>query len=149
MSQLNGFFSLQTPEDLLGKLEADFNRFCEANPTSVDAQYAAFDFFVTAEHLPDWLSRTRGGSLTQHRTCPDGALISHVANGAKHFRVDPQRHTTVRDTRSHPGVFDPNVFDPLVFDVPRLVLDLENGISIAVMEVAKRVVDHWRSVLCS
>jgi hypothetical protein len=28
--------------------------------------------------------------------------------------------------------------------VPRLVLDLENSTSIAVLEVAERVVDHWR-----
>jgi len=147
MSQLNGFFALRTPEDLLGKLEADFDRLCAANPTTVDAQYAAFDFFVTAEHLPDWVSYARGGSKTQHREYPDGALVSHVANGAKHFRVDHPRHTTVRDTRFEPGVFDPNVFDPLVFDVLRLVLDLEDGTSIEVHEVAKRVVDHWRSVL--
>ncbi len=147
MSQLNGWFSLRTPEDLLGKLEADFDRLCAANPTSVDAQYAAFDFFVTAEHFPDWLCHTIGGSLTQHRTYPDGALVSHVANGAKHFRVDDSRHTTVRETRLRPGAFQPNAFQPTGFDVPRLVLDLENGRSIAVMEVAKRVVDHWRSVL--
>ena len=147
MSQLNGFFSLRTPEDLLGKLEADFERLCGANPTSVDAQYAAFDFFVTAEHLPEWVFHTSGDSLKQHRTYPDSALVAHVANGAKHFRVDPKRHTTVRETRPQQGSFDPKVFDPSAFDVPRLVLDLENGTSIAVIEVAKRVVGHWRSVL--
>jgi hypothetical protein len=144
MSQLNGFFSLRTPKELLGKLEADFSRLRAANPTSVDAQYAAFDFFVTAEHLPDWLSRAVGGSLTQHRAYPDGALVSHVANGAKHFRVDVTRHTTVRDTRAQPGAFQANAFQASAFDVPRLVLDLENSMSIAVLEVAERVVDHWR-----
>ena len=88
MSQLDGFFSLRTPRDLLSKLEADFTRLRAADPASIDAQYAAFDFFVTAKHLPDWLSRSIGGSLTQHRAYAEGALISHVANGAKHFRVD-------------------------------------------------------------
>jgi len=144
MSQLDGFFSLRTPADLLRKLEADFNRLRAAHPTSVDAQYAAFDFFVTAEHLPDWLSRTIGGSLTQHRAYLDGALISHVANGAKHFRVDATRHTTVRDTRSQAGAFQANAFQGSAFDVPRLVLDLENGMSIMVLEVAERVIEHWR-----
>jgi len=145
MSKLNGFFSLRTPKDLLGKLEADFDRLRGANLSSVDAQYAAFDFFVTAEHLPDWLSRAIvGSSLTQHRAYPDGALVSHVANGAKHFRVDVTRHTTVRDTRSQPGAFQANAFQASAFDVPRLVIDLENGTSIDVIEVAERVVAYWR-----
>ena len=41
MSRFGGFFALGTPADLLKKLRHDFS-------------YAAFDFFVTAEHLLDW-----------------------------------------------------------------------------------------------
>jgi hypothetical protein len=144
MSQLDGIFSLRTPKDLREKLEADFKRLRAANPTSVDAQYAAFDFFVTAEHLPDWLFRSIGGTLSQHRTYTDGLLVSHLANGAKHFRVEDKRHTTVRDTRPQAGIFDPNIFDPSIFNVPRLVLDLEDGMTIDVLKVAERIVDHWR-----
>jgi hypothetical protein len=66
-------------------------------------------------------------------------LVSHIANGAKHFREDDKRHATVRDTRPQAGIFDPSIFD-----VPRLVLDLEDGTMIAVLKVAERVVDHWR-----
>jgi len=87
MSELNGFFSLRTPQDLRQKLEVDFNRLCAADQSSIEAQYAAFDFFVCAEHLPDWLSVAVGGSKTQHRSYPNGALVSHIANGAKHFKV--------------------------------------------------------------
>lgn len=144
MSQLDGFFSLRTPEDLLRKLETDWERLRAADPASVEAQYAAFDFFVTAGHMPEWLWQDRGGSEADYRTYDDHALIWHITNGAKHFRADPQRHTTVRDTRVQPGVFDANIFDPSVFDVPRLVVDLENGTSVPVMEVAERIVKHWR-----
>ena len=100
MSQLNGFFSLRTPKDLLAKLEADYDRLRDAIPTSVVAQYAAFDFFVTAEHLVDWQSNAAGGSLKSHRAYPDGALVWDVASGAKHFRLVDPKHTTVSYTRS-------------------------------------------------
>jgi hypothetical protein len=42
---------LQTPRDLLAKAERDFKRLQE-NPANADA---AFDFFVTVRHLPNWL----------------------------------------------------------------------------------------------
>jgi hypothetical protein len=145
VSELNGFFSLRTPKDLLRKLESDFARLQAADPTSAEAQYAAFDFFITAEHLPDWLLHSTGGSKTQYRAYPEGALISHIANGAKHFRVDVKRHNTVRDTDARAGAFDPRVFDRSVFDVPRLVIELENGAAVDVLDVASRVVAHWQS----
>ena len=62
MSALKGLFSLRTPRDLIGKLEHDFNRLRTADPASVEAQHAAFAFFVTAEHLPDSLSWSTGCS---------------------------------------------------------------------------------------
>jgi len=44
---------LQTPKNLLDKLQFDFARI-KANPLDV---YAAFDFFVTAEHVPVSISQ--------------------------------------------------------------------------------------------
>ena len=143
MSELNGFFSLRTPKDLLAKLEADYDRLRDAESTSVVAQYAAFDFFVTAEHLVDWQFHSVGGSLKPHRAYPDGALVNDVASGAKHFRVDAKRHTTVSDTRSA-GAFQADAFQSDAFDVARLVVDLEDGSTVDVMDVATRVLDHWR-----
>src|SRR5712691_6064789 len=144
MSQLDGFFSLRTPRDLLSKLEADFARLRAADPISIDAQYAAFDFFVTAEHLPDWIFGSIGGSLKHHRAYTEYAIVSHVANGAKHFRVDPGRHTVVKDTRAHSGAFQSTGFQATSFDIPRLVLDLEDGSAVPVLEIAERVINHWR-----
>ena len=49
MSSLDGI-SLRTPRDLREKLEADFTRLSGAQPASATAQYAVFDFFVSAFH---------------------------------------------------------------------------------------------------
>ena len=60
MSQLDGILALRQPSDLLWKLEADLDRLKSAGPISQEAQYAAYDFFVTAEHLPEWLAEVSG-----------------------------------------------------------------------------------------
>ncbi len=46
----DGFAELRSPRDLLAKMEHDRRRM-SADPTDT---YAAFDFFVTAEHMLDW-----------------------------------------------------------------------------------------------
>jgi hypothetical protein len=148
MPELNGFFCLRTARDLREKLEVDYRRLFQSDPASIEAQYAAFDFFVCAEHIPDWLSETSGGSITHHRSYPEGAMVSHIANGAKHFRVKDRRHTSVKNTTTVPGAFDENIFDPSVFDcTPRLVIELESGATADVLELADKVISHWQSVL--
>ena len=142
MATLDGVFSLRTPRDLREKLEADFERLVRAEPTSREAQYAAFDFFVCAEHLAEWLACSTGVSSKSQRAYPDGPLVAHIANGAKHFSVTDTRHTTVRDTRQI-GAFDPSVFDSRVFDTARLVIELENGTVEPVLVIANRVLSHW------
>jgi hypothetical protein len=49
MPRFTGFAELQTPCDLLRKLQHDISRMAADSGDS----YAAFDFFVTAEHLLD------------------------------------------------------------------------------------------------
>jgi hypothetical protein len=57
--------------------------------------------------------------------------------------MDPTGHTTVRDMRAHSGAFQASAFQISAFDTPRLVLDLEDGRAVPVLEIAQRVVDHW------
>ncbi len=147
MSELNGFFSLRTARDLLEKLEADFKRLSIADQSSIAAQYAAFDFFVCAEHIPDWLTETTGGAKAAHRSYAERSIVSHIANGAKHFRVDVKRHTTVRDTTAVEGAFQANTFQASAFQVPRLVVELEGGAVADVLDIATKVIEHWRKVL--
>ena len=141
-----GFFSLATPTDLLAKLEVDYARLQAAPATSVEAQYAAFDFFVTAWHMADWLARSKGQTLSSYRAYADASIVDDLCNGAKHFRLDQSRHGTVSGTRSA-GAFDPAIFDSKIFDVARLVVDLGDGTSVDVLDLAKRVLGHWRQAV--
>ncbi len=113
----------------------------------MEAQYAAFDFFVTANHLPDWLMHSIGGSLTSHRNYPDGALISHIATGGKHFRVKTEIHKTAKDTKVTPGAFQENAFQMCAFQNSCLVVDLEDGTTINVLDVARRTLGYWQRVV--
>jgi len=117
----------------------------ECGPTQIDV-YAAFDFVVTAEHLPDWV-----GDKTIKQREPLLRIVSHLANGAKHFRATDPRHRSVRDVRVEPGVFDLDVFQHDAFDVGKLVVDLDGdeaaafGPSLGIPELADQVLAFWRS----
>ncbi len=104
---------LQTPKNLLDKLKFDFERI-KANPVDV---YAAFDFFVTAEHVPDWV-----GDISIKSKFPLLQVVSHIANGAKHFQATNSKHKSVEGVHVREGAFCAGAFHPDVFDV---------GISIA------------------
>jgi hypothetical protein len=51
---MHGFFELTTPHHLLQKLTREYEEW-KKDPLNVDR---AWNFFVTAEHLPDWLAQT-------------------------------------------------------------------------------------------
>ena len=147
MTHLDGFFSLRSPRDLLRKLEDDCRRLRDADPADASAQYAAFDFFVTAEHLPDWVKHSSGGSLSSLRAYSDGDLVSHIASGAKHFHVSDSRHRVASQTAVS-GVFDPAIFDPAIFDTDlHLWIRLGDGSCVDAVDVATRVLDYWRKQL--
>jgi hypothetical protein len=46
-----GFFELKTAQDLLGKLKREYTQL-QKSPLNQDI---AFNLFITAEHIPDWL----------------------------------------------------------------------------------------------
>jgi hypothetical protein len=71
-------------------------------------QYAAFDFFVTADHLPDWICPGRK-SENQRRSLRSAdwrllVCLQH-ANGLKHFEARRATHDSVRGTEFHEGPF--------------------------------------------
>ena len=75
---LKGFLGLFTAKDLFEKLKSDYEAFC-AEPKD---SYKAFNFFVTAEHLPDWIE-----NVGIKYKDPILRVCSHLATGAKHFEV--------------------------------------------------------------
>lgn len=148
--QLQAFISMTEPRHLLEKLAHDYQRLVSAKDTiGPHAQYAAFDFFVTAEHMCDWLEHAlHGTNPARHRQYQDGKIVWDVASGAKHFRADRDRgHDTAKGTRAHRGSFSAGAFSRDSFDVTRLVVDLEDGKTADVLDVAERVLAHWRETI--
>jgi hypothetical protein len=94
MANFTGFAKLKRPEDLYRKLVHDRERM-QAAPLD---SYSAFDFFVTAEHMRDWVLPGRKGAEGREALRKDNVvlrLISHLANGSKHFQAEDKRHQSV------------------------------------------------------
>ena len=133
---------LQSQADLLAKLRTDLVRLVR-DPGD---DYAAWDFFVTAEAMRDW-ERSRGRNK-RVRDDPLLILVSDVANHGKHYLTYDPRLVIVRDIEAA-GTFDPAAFDPAAFDTEmRLVIatDDEPGSESAV-DLARRAVDWWEAEL--
>lgn len=99
---------------------------------------------MTAEHLPDWLGRR---DLVRQHACL--RVVSHIANGAKHFSLDDKRHGAARSTEKFRYVEEGYVEDGY-FDEPLLIY-LEpdearelGGPSIDAVALAKKVIDFWQ-----
>ena len=117
----DGFFDMWTPGDLLQKLIHDFDRL-KADPLST---YAAFDFFVTADHMLDWeLPESVPGAKEEKSTLRKTnrllAVCSHLGNGAKHFELSNPSHKSVRASELHEGAFQASAFAN-AFNVSRFV----------------------------
>lgn len=150
MSAFKGLFELQTPHDLLEKLRHDLERLRDS---PID-QYAAFDFFVTAEHLIDWLLPGDGKRAAREAQRNSDSLlqvVSHIANGSKHFEATAKHHQSVQDTETTNGVFQAGTFQSDAFDVPRLIIHLHGqaaadlGSQIEVIALAEKVLQFWEN----
>jgi hypothetical protein len=145
---MRGFFTLNTAGDLRGKLRRELAKL-KAEPLSVDA---AFNFFVTAEHMLDWACP---GKIKATRDSePFLQVCSHLANGAKHFEFDDPRHRSVGST-DEGGSWEPAGWSPPHWAPPgwepqgRLLVNLKGeaaarfGPSIGAIELAEKVMDYW------
>lgn len=87
-----GFAGLRSIHDLYEKLAKDYQRVLD---NKGDA-YCAFDFFVTAHHMVDWLhpnNRRHQREFEESEVLLQ--LCSHIANGAKHFTATAKKHQSV------------------------------------------------------
>ena len=119
---MKGLFQLRGAHDLLAKLRHDFGRL---NADHVDA-YAAFDFFVTARHLPEWLHP--GEPAKQSSFFDESVLLRvcrHIADGSKHFQATSRRHDSVKNTALEGSAFRPGVFQPDAFQVGTMIVQLD------------------------
>ena len=83
---MKGFIGFSTAKDLFDKLKIDYEEFCK-DPKN---RYKAFNFIVTAEHLPDWIE-----NIDIKHQDPYLRINSHLATGAKHFEVTNKKKQSV------------------------------------------------------
>jgi hypothetical protein len=138
---MRGIFDLTTPEALVSKLYVEFEQF-QNNPNDT---YQAFNFFVTAEHIPDWLDEK---NLRKQE--PLLRICSHIANGAKHFEVN--RHNAVIGTEkeryAEEGYFaEDYAEEPLVIYLSEVEARAMGKESIRALELAGMIVDYWAARL--
>ena len=97
-----GLFQLKTPRDLVAKARHDLSRM-RADPHDA---YAAFDFFVTVRHFPEWLHPNDHSKIesifSQHLEL---RICRHLADGAKHFEATHPKHKQVGKTRFSSGAW--------------------------------------------
>lgn len=93
------FGPLKTPADLVQKLEFDFSRMQEP----AQRGYAAFDFFDTAEQIVDWPHPNEPQKRTELReSSVILQAVSHLENGAEHFRVTRRYDRSIGARRNRP-----------------------------------------------
>jgi hypothetical protein len=144
-----GIFKLRTPRDLLAKLRREYERL-RKKPTDTDT---AFNFFVTAEHILDWLYPGKKNEAKRKAARKAEVLlqvVSHIASGAKHFDDLSGHHQSVQ--RSDFVIVE--VWVPPVMDRPnenhigiRLTGDAAAafGDSLTAVGLAQRVLAFWES----
>ena len=140
-----GFGSLRTPADLLQKIRHDFKRVSDAP----DDVYTAFDFFVSAYHMLDWLHpHDDAGRRAEESNSPLLQVCSHLANGAKHFEATAKQHTSVHDVVAEEAAFQRGAFQANAFQVGGLFILLEGqaaalfGAKIEAVDLAGKVLTH-------
>jgi len=139
-----GLFELRCHADLVRKLRYDLERM----EKSSNDQYAAFDFFVTADHIVDWLHPTDEPARRKLRSGPLLRIASHLANGSKHFEATAKHHRSVAGTEKFRSVEEGYV-DPDYIQEPLLIHFTpdeakEFGIpSIDAVLLARRILEFW------
>jgi hypothetical protein len=141
-----GLFELQKPADLVRKLQHDLGRIAD----SPQDQYAAFDFFVTAEHILDWVHPHDKAARESLRSGnPLLRITSHLANGGKHFQARAAHHQSVTGTEKdryvEEGYVEEGCFDePLVVHLSDNEAKEIGSQHIKVLDLAHKVVDFWK-----
>jgi hypothetical protein len=151
-----GFFDLRTPQALFKKMRYDYDRM-RREPLNI---YPVYYFFVTANHLIDWIWPSAGSKRHQVErdveTIP--RICEHLANGAKHFILN-RRHVAVSQIESIVGPLvdiDEALADP---EIPPLAsLDPDDGLYVTLepaeatelgaerltsVDLARRVLIYW------
>jgi hypothetical protein len=151
MTTPRGFFRLQTPLDLLEKMEYHLKQL-RTDPLN---EYAAFDFFVAAAHLPEWLGKFKcAPGKGDARAEAMKRVAKHLANGAKHFEPDPDVHSSVQGTAvSTPAISglarSGITFSGAIRQKSMILLTAPEATALGVkgisaVALAEMIVDYWK-----
>jgi hypothetical protein len=136
---MEGFLSLSTAEELFEKLRHDIEQFREDSGNA----YKAYNFFVTAEHLPDWVGDRKIKDKNPHLR-----ISSHLATGAKHFTVTNPKKRSIDDTSIDVYVEDGFMEEGYIEVIQHIQLQGEEAEllgtdAISVQELAEEVFSYW------
>ena len=147
-----GVFDLNSPKDLLNKLRHDY-QLMEDHPFD---SYLAFNFFVTAEAMLDWIYPGQTNNPNRRNLRNSEILLqitSHIASGAKHFSHLSSHHNSLTDTTPTAGYFSnyfpKGYFPPGYFGDGVLLIRLDGdaemkyGKKITALKLAKEVLEYW------
>lgn len=137
---------MKNPQDLLRKVRHDFGRM-QADPAS---EYAAFDFFVSAYHMLDWLHPyDKDAKDKEEKRTPLLHVCSHLANGAKHFEATMKHHKSVDDVIAKGKFFGGKFFGGGFFGSLCVRLDGDAaslyGAEISAVDLAGKVLAFWEA----
>ncbi len=144
-----GFAELRDCHGLFMKLQHDLARM--SNDQS--DEYAAFDFFVTAEHMVDW--HLPNDNAAQRKLRASETLLqitSHIANGAKHFSVTDARHKSVlsvsMEAYAESGYAESGYFaDAIEVALSQEEAQALGAPKLEAIVLADRVYEYWRAKL--
>jgi hypothetical protein len=156
VSNFKGFAELRVPRDLVQKLEYDLERIRK----SPQDQYAAFDFFVTAEHIVDWIHPDdEKARKAVRRSSSLLRITSHLANGVKNFEAKAKHHRSVADIEKsryveagyveagyvEAGYVEEGYFeDPLIVHLTSDEQKSFGQSNIEVATLAQQVFEYWK-----
>ena len=153
-----GFGSLKTVSDLFKKLEKEYEDL-ESEPHN---EYMAFNFFITALHVIDWIYPSKNDKAKRDALEASNVILqicSHIGNGAKHFEATAKKHGTVKDVKSKGTIVAPLIKSDNGWRLgptsTHLCIKLDGdaeaklGKSISAVYLAKMVLEFWRTYLSS
>ena len=139
MEKGNGFFDLKTANDLFEKLKEDYQLLKDSPRNS----RRAFNFFVTAGHLPDWIFNGKGKekkAFMNKNRIP--RICLELADGAKHFGESRKKDKSVESTSRVP-VCEEGVLEKGICDDSLIVELTDEGKSEDVLSLADKVMKFW------
>jgi hypothetical protein len=146
MKNNKGFIELKSVSDYWKKLLFDYTELKKRDNDT----YIAFNFFVTAYHLLDWVFE---GNYSDERTElnkePILKICSHIANGIKHF--EPKRHNSVKKIKKK-GLYEEGFYEEGFYENPIIIYIDDDfisdiGNSIRISDLAQMVIEFWEKEL--